>query len=220
MLLSRPIFIIAISIFLAIPLCGEAQPDTISIGAISKIYEPLKFTHDKHMEIESNCSACHHHSEQGATPTCASCHSDGDKVAKKRNIIGLKDAYHGLCIGCHKKISGPSGCTGCHNKKNRKLDTISLKTISNIYLPVTFSHGKHIDTISDCASCHHHSEGNSTPACNVCHETATIYKYKGPDRKTALGLKGAYHVLCVGCHKKGNGPTKCGECHIRKARKQ
>lgn len=216
----RILFITAMAALLVVPLSHGARADAISIGELSKIYEPLKFTHDKHMEIEANCSSCHHYSGQ-ETPNCRTCHNaGGDESSKKKNIVGLQDAYHGLCIGCHKKISGPSTCSGCHKKKDRKLDTLNLGTISKRFTPVQFSHGRHIDTLNDCALCHHNSKRNLTPACTSCHEAAPIYKYAGPDRKTGLGLKGAYHGLCVGCHKKTSGPAGCTDCHLKKAVKQ
>ncbi len=216
-LISRPIFIALVTTLLVAPLSYDAVADNLTIGRLSQVYEPLKFNHDKHMDIESNCAACHHHSGQ-ETPTCSSCHGPGDQGAKKRNIAGLKGAYHGLCIGCHKKISGPAECNGCHKKKNRKLDIMEMKTISNVFAPVQFSHGRHIDAISDCALCHHQTEGNRAAPCNSCHEAATIYKYKGTDRKTGLGLKGAYHGLCVGCHKKASGPAGCNDCHQKQVK--
>ena len=220
MLLSRPALIIAMSsLFLALA-STHAISDTISIGALSTLYKPLKFTHDKHMEIESNCSVCHHNSAEGTTPKCGSCHGALQGEAKNRTITGLKDAYHGRCIGCHKRLSGPIECAGCHNKKNRELNLLSLKTISNIYGPANFSHGKHIDAVSDCALCHHQAEGNNgITACKECHEAAPVYTYKGADRKNSLGLKGAYHGLCVSCHKKTAGPVDCAGCHQRNANK-
>jgi hypothetical protein len=220
--LPRLILIVAIStsIFLITPMSGEVWSDTIDLGALSKIYEPMKFTHDKHMEIESNCNACHHHSKQGETRTCASCHSAGNQGTKKKNIVGLKDAYHGLCINCHKKTSGPAKCSECHTKKTKKFETIDLKKLSNIYKAVKFSHGKHIDIVADCTSCHHYSESGAIPSCASCHEAIRVYQYKVSGKKAGLGLKGAYHGLCIDCHKKTSGPAGCNECHKRKTGEQ
>lgn len=216
---SRGLLMAAISILFVVPVCPKASADVVRIGALSTVYEPLRFTHDKHMEIESNCSVCHHYSGQ-ETPSCVSCHDAGLGGAKERHIIGLKDAYHGRCIGCHRKTGGPSACAGCHKKKNEKLDTLTLSAISHLFTPVRFSHGSHVDALHDCAVCHHHSKGNGTAACNGCHEAEMVYTYKGSERKTGLGLKGAYHVLCVGCHKKSGGPVSCDACHDRRAQKQ
>jgi hypothetical protein len=203
-ILSRPALILAISILFVAVVSSQAMSDTISIGGLSKLYQPLKFTHDKHMEIGSNCNVCHG-AARGA--------------AKKKTVTGLKDAYHGRCIGCHKELSGPVECAGCHNAKKRELDVLYLKTISNIYGPAYFPHGRHIDAVSDCALCHHQAEDNRTSACKGCHDASPVYKYKGNDRRTELGLKGAYHGLCVGCHQKASGPVGCVDCHKKQGQK-
>jgi hypothetical protein len=171
------------------------------------------------MEIESNCNTCHHYTKEGDTPPCSKCHGTATEAPKKHIAIGLRDAYHGLCIGCHKKISGPVDCGGCHIKK-KNFDTIYLKALSKTYQPVRFSHGYHIGLAKNCPPCHHHNEAGGTPPCGSCHENTTIYRYKGADRKTGLGLKAAYHGLCVGCHEKGKGPTACSACHGEKADKR
>ncbi|RLB04706.1 MAG: hypothetical protein DRG50_08435 [Deltaproteobacteria bacterium] len=98
-------------------------------------------------------------------------------------------------------------------------ETIVLESLTNIYEPVEFSHGEHVDIADECAACHHHSE-EGTPSCKKCHEPITIYRYKGAQRKTGLGLKGAYHGLCMGCHKESeSGPLGCTDCHTKKAKR-
>ena len=101
-----------------------------------------------------------------------------------------------------------------------KPETITLDGLSNIYGPVDFSHGAHTEIADDCATCHHHSEKGSTPSCQECHEPISIYNYKGAMRTTGLGLKGAYHNQCIGCHKEADsGPLGCTDCHIKKVTK-
>lgn len=56
---------------------------------------------------------------------------------------------------------------------------------------ITFNHKAHQDTLKDCKICH----GDAKPA------------------KMELDKEKA-HALCKECHTtKGQGPTKCGECH-------
>jgi len=55
---------------------------------------------------------------------------------------------------------------------------------------VTFNHKAHQEKLKDCKLCH----GDAAPA------------------KIAIN-KDKAHELCKGCHAKGAGPTKCGECH-------
>ena len=98
-------------------------------------------------------------------------------------------------------------------------ETITLDILSKRYGPVEFSHSYHAEIAGDCASCHHHSPEGTTPACGECHEPIIVYHYDptkkgGPD----LGLKGAYHRQCLGCHKEmESGPIGCTDCHERVA---
>lgn len=185
--------------------------ETILIDKIAKLYPPLKFTHEKHMEIaEGDCKKCHHFSGD-KTPPCSACHAEG-KIA-----VNLKEAYHGLCIKCHKEMAGPVSCKDCHGSPTKKFETLALSSISKLYEPVNFSHGRHISFTKDCKDCHHKGE-EKTYSCSFCHSKEDLYKYEAG--KVAVGLKGAYHGLCLSCHKKeGKGPLKCTECHKRKAKR-
>lgn len=99
-------------------------------------------------------------------------------------------------------------------------ETITLDILSKRYGPVEFSHRYHAEMAGDCVSCHHHSEKGSTPACGECHEPITVYHYKGSERETGIGLKGAYHRQCLGCHKEmESGPVGCTDCHEKEVTK-
>ncbi len=86
---------------------------------------PAIFIHDKHNEKAGldDCSICHHLYENGKLveggmsvgEPCSECH----KLTKtKDNKIPLMEAYHKMCIGCHKKRGkGPMACGECHVKK-------------------------------------------------------------------------------------------------------
>ncbi len=96
---------------------------------------------------------------------------------------------------------------------------ITLNSISNLYGPVKFSHKMHIDFADSCTTCHHHGKGGAISSCRSCHEPIGVYHYKGSSRGPGLGLKGAYHTLCIGCHKENeSGPTGCNDCHIKKSK--
>ncbi len=201
-----------ISIFLFALLC-YAQ-DIIQIDRIVRLYPPVKFTHEKHMEIAGNeCKRCHHFSGE-KTPPCSACHT---KDGKGNIKVALREAYHGLCINCHKETAGPTSCKECHGSPLKKYDVIYLSQLSKLYKPVAFTHGKHIELVKDCKKCHHKEEG-VTYTCSPCHTKEDVYRYEGT--KVTIGLKGAYHGLCLDCHKKENkGPIKCTSCHERKAKK-
>ncbi|NWG04870.1 MAG: cytochrome c3 family protein [Syntrophaceae bacterium] len=111
----------------------SAQPDKI-------VFDPLKLfgkskrpgvtlSHNRHVEAGLSCKDCHHVYENGQNVLdegqleegnqgvrCSACH--GPKVR-----IGLEQAFHDQCIGCHtrllkeKKKTGPRFCGQCHVKK-------------------------------------------------------------------------------------------------------
>jgi hypothetical protein len=61
---------------------------------------------------------------------------------------------------------------------------------------VTFHHAKHQETLKDCKKCHATDAGG---------------KIEG------LGKDWA-HKTCKGCHTElAKGPTKCGDCHVKKS---
>jgi len=120
-------------------------------------------------------------------------------------------------------------------------DRITINSIQKYYEAVSFDHAAHITTLKDCGLCHHHTTGaqvtnpncarchkNSSAqavvSCKGCHEaepftSATLNKEKQQNpplyHLDKPGLKGAYHLGCIGCHQKMSGPTDCQDCHAR-----
>lgn len=120
-------------------------------------------------------------------------------------------------------------------------DRITISSIQNYYAAVEFNHADHINTLRDCGLCHHHTTGvqvtdpncvrchkNSSAqpvvSCKGCHqaepftsETINREKVQNPPlyHLDKPGLKGAYHLSCLGCHQKMSGPTGCQDCHTR-----
>ena len=90
--------------------------------------------------------------------------------------------------------------------------------------PCAFDHAAHQKLEgSTCGDCHHsqdadgkkvaYTDGQEIGKCASCHDAMT-----GEAQKKIKGFKGAAHTNCKGCHKAaGKGPTKCKECHPKKA---
>jgi predicted CXXCH cytochrome family protein len=208
---------------------SENVPEIFTLGRLAKIYEPVAFSHEAHTLMAEDCATCHHHSEAGQTPSCNKCH-DASSASKESGIPGLKDAYHRLCMGCHREMEmGPTGCAECHAAKAVKVaqkapvpvrkkaekgpEILILGALEKRYEPVTFSHDMHTLMADDCATCHHHSEPGQTPGCHECHGAPF-----DPKNLNMPGLKGAYHLQCMGCHQEmDSGPVGCTECHGKKA---
>ena len=87
----------------------------------------------------------------------------------------------------------------------------------DIYGPVRFMHKKHAGLSADCTVCHHHrpndDDASDTTRCSACHQDS--FNQEVPNR---IGLKGAIHRRCLGCHKQlNNGPTRCSNtCHEKR----
>lgn len=119
-------------------------------------------------------------------------------------------------------------------------ETVALNSLSQFYAGVEFDHAMHLDVTSDCAVCHHHTTGmalqesrcakchkggdlQARVACRDCHVkepfSASYLQAKKADSQRyhidQLGLKGAYHQNCLGCHQQMDGPTGCLDCHSR-----
>lgn len=106
----------------------------------------VDFQHGRHFVLD--CRSCHH-TWEGAEPITGcmttGCHdldtlprkADSTVVDKAQAHRYYKNAYHGQCIGCHKRmqkeiqgmantlagvngklpVTGPTGCVGCHPKE-------------------------------------------------------------------------------------------------------
>lgn len=131
-------------------------PDTVTINALAKLYEPVEFSHQHHSKL-ARCKDCHHHTtgQQDVDPNCIRCHAQSvetgvvgcqDCHSKKAfypeqvtardnpNIYhidkpGLKGAYHLNCVPCHVKKNAPSGCEGCHamTEEGKKIFQVQVK---------------------------------------------------------------------------------------------
>ncbi len=93
----------------------------------SKERSSVNFPHEKHMQRDLGCTACHHDyrgninilkleslTEGSRTARCITCHG---KYGKARERHQLMQAYHRLCIRCHSANRGPVLCGQCHGPR-------------------------------------------------------------------------------------------------------
>jgi Ni/Fe-hydrogenase subunit HybB-like protein len=137
-----------------------------------------------------------------------------------------------------------------------ELNSPVVNKYSDLYEPVRFMHSKHANVLGDCTICHHRmpreerdtygqpvsmaklkANAAAPVACSVCHSDP----FNANDLGTP-GLKGAYHQLCMDCHKESEqvphargpilysamvrgpiartldtrAPTDCLACHAKK----
>lgn len=136
-------------------------------------------------------------------------------------------------------VGGLLGSATVHPSAMEEPGVVELDTLTNIYTGVTFDHDMHAD-ITSCAGCHHHTTG--VPAeddkCVRCHETngqadevaCTCCHAANPGSAEKMkrlqaanlfhtdtsGLKRAYHLQCLGCHKELDAASGCEDCHSKK----
>jgi len=91
----------------------RTAPKTVSLNHIKAKHGPVEFDHDTHIVTARLCTDCHHsHTGFGPFRSCRACHGPGKEAAED---LGLEDAYHEQCMGCHEKDDqGPTDCDDCH----------------------------------------------------------------------------------------------------------
>lgn len=138
----RGVFLLLISLLLAVNSYAMDAPETVQINALANYYEPVEFDHQLHVDVSGDCSVCHHHTtgtgttdlycskchgqfEEMVTVSCADCHSaepfSAESIHRQSqqdlfhvDMNGLMGAYHQNCLGCHQEMDGPTGCQECH----------------------------------------------------------------------------------------------------------
>jgi hypothetical protein len=99
------------------------------------------------------------------------------------------------CRTCHHEPFGkPLACADCHEEAHP---------------PESFDHEKHWEYDS-CDSCHQ-AEAADKLVCRGCHKTPF-----DEENLAVIGLKGAYHVQCMGCHEENGVDNDCATCHQRR----
>jgi hypothetical protein len=99
---------------------AAAPPKQVVIKDCQKTKPPVAFPHQQHVKkLGPNCKTCHHQGPAGKSCASANCHAG--KAEGKRpgctEMAASKNAFHGMCIGCHKKEDkGPKTCVQCHKK--------------------------------------------------------------------------------------------------------
>ena len=111
-----------------------AQEGIFNIGhndIFGKLQRPaVTFPHDQHVDAmeDDGCGACHHvyddgkgalvPAHDGEEMSCTECHG----ARKDGSTPALREAYHGQCTGCHRRLAGenktagPVTCGECHKK--------------------------------------------------------------------------------------------------------
>jgi hypothetical protein len=90
-------------------------------------------------------------------------------------------------------------------------DNVKLDKLQNLYKPTNFDHKVHLDVAEKCETCHHKKGQSKSMACSGCHKVPFDL-----EALHVVGLKGALHQQCMGCHKKNDVADTCTSCHEKK----
>ncbi len=168
-----------------------ASPATATLGAqkspsvdksyyLANSYSSAKSAAHKMGPDVVACQTCHHHSSNGSTQPCSSCHNESVD-ANAADKPGLKAAYHQACADCHKEaFSGPMSCTKCHSE-SPEIATVKMGSPSPV-TPPAMSHP--LLDHSNCFACHAPEGQLPLPANHANYKT---------------------NVECLGCHKSQAG---------------
>lgn len=103
-------------------------PKVVTMGSLSKIYEPVRFNHAEHISYAGGCADCHHqhiglqvspclechtidpaafrkNAKAGKLLPCSECHPSSVQT-KGASHVELKAAYHNACMKCHRTDVG------------------------------------------------------------------------------------------------------------------
>lgn len=92
-------------------------------------------------------------------------------------------------------------------------EVVLLDQLSAQYVPVIFAHKLHSQMAQmsgGCSLCHHYNPVHRILPCHDCHGESNHEDLAKP------GLRGAYHRLCLKCHREWSHETECVVCHAKK----
>jgi len=105
-------------ILFASPAAKAAEPPKgpITIKLEGARMPLVTFPHEVHEKRSIECVKCHHKDPQDPK-ACTTCH---EKEAKGE-AIPAKEAFHNLCLGCHREVvkqgpKAPTKCMECHKR--------------------------------------------------------------------------------------------------------
>ncbi len=193
------------------------------------------------LNSESSCLGCH--GSRQSQPSCAGCHASIPRVSKQETSSCVQCHMKPL-EGDTENLKPEQIARAVLESRTAMTDTygdedipetVTIKALSDQYESVVMPHRRivrrlvtdikddklaqyfHGEKGTVCQACHHNSPATQKPpACQSCHG-------KPFDEREILrpGMKGAYHLQCMGCHKqmglKKPDSLNCVECHKKRS---
>jgi hypothetical protein len=204
-------------------MCHTTNPDWKP--ATFPIHDNYYVLTGAHLNIKSDCAACHHGNYNNTPNTCEGCHQTDYNQSKNPNHVNL-----GL----------PTDCAMCHTTQAGWAP--AQMPNHDTYYPLT---GAHQTIASNCAACHNGNYNNTPNTCQGCHlndynqsanpnhvnlgipNDCALCHTTNPDWKpAAFPIHDNYYVLtgahlqiasdCAACHNGNynNTPNTCQGCHM------
>ena len=111
----------------------------------------------------------------------------------------------GFAHRIHDELTG-GDCGVCHHRYAATGGDRIGVDIKDLHAPMDIKMG------GPCSTCHDDMAKNPPQSCTRCHGLPNE-----PDAPSRIGLKGAYHRQCIGCHERqfqsAPAPTECASCH-------
>jgi octaheme c-type cytochrome (tetrathionate reductase family) len=104
-------------------------------------------------------------------------------------------------------VNSGSNCAVCHHRYASGPDDRIGQDVAKMHEEIEVRIAG-----ASCLSCHKDLTQKQYQKCSQCHAASNE-----PDFPARIGLKGAYHRQCIGCHQNqprtAKAPTDCGSCH-------
>ncbi len=198
-------------------------------------------------DAEQSCMGCHRQTQQSkdcagchaqmpvkslAQTDCTTCHNFELTIDENGQVTPAPDSA-GALAAVEARIA-MRNLPQALPADERIPETVVIDIMADQYQGAKFPHRKIVKALFDrsadnkmatvfhktpetlCMGCHHNAPLEpGPPSCASCHNPAMVDESNGRP-----GLKGAYHVQCIGCHQQMGiekpAATACIECHLKK----
>lgn len=97
--------LLSVGILVGLAWAEQGGPEQVIFQGKGKLGS-VTFSHKSHADQGSRCQLCHH---SGAdVGKCSNCHDSDAKIPSSQ------DAFHLICVGCHKHKKIDVSCENCH----------------------------------------------------------------------------------------------------------
>ena len=195
---------------------ADLGPGVVALNELPGIYDGVTVDHQGHAlmaQMASGCKTCHH---QGAElKACKTCHPASPSGP---GVLGLKAAYHQVCLGCHRGFTKENACGSCHALGPGRLlpDHLGLGKTTRPYTKRLFMKVFNTSFADGPVVTFYHEDhtGRFGLQCSDCHKDESRARCHGNVGQAASQPKG-HHDACRACHDVEGDCTVCHDTVVR-----